>query len=87
MTTAKKFLTVKYGRVSNLGNYETERLEVEVAVDGDHTKADAINALAQAKAWVNAALGIDETLTPEQIARLEKSIERSKRRNAIRGGL
>ncbi len=77
-----KFLSVKYGRVSNLGNYETERVEVEVAVDKDADgEYDPAAALREAKAWVNSALGIDETLTPEQIKRLERSIERSKRRN------
>ncbi len=74
-----KFLSVKYGRVSNLGNYETERIEVEVACEAGDAKA----ALAEAKTWVNAALGIDDTLTPEQIKRLERSIERSKRRQGL----
>jgi len=76
-----KFLTVKYGRVSNLGNFETERIEVEVAVERDADgECDPHAALQVAKEWVNAALGIDDSLTAEQIKRLERSIARSKRR-------
>ncbi len=76
-----KILSLKYGRVSNLGNFETERVEVEMSCEGEDPQV----VLTLAKAWVNTALGIDDTLTPEQIKRLERSIERSKRRNAVGG--
>lgn len=74
-----KIASVKYGRVSNLGNYETERVEVEMSCEGEDPQV----VLTAAKSWVNTALGIDDTLTKEQIARLERSIERSKRRNGM----
>lgn len=78
-----KFLTVKYGRVSNLGNYETERIEVEVQVDAPHREAEMFEALKAAKATVNEVLGVEDDLTPEQIKRLQRSIERSKSRRGL----
>lgn len=79
----KVFLTVKYGRVSNLGNYETERIEVEVAVNSPHGEEEMQEALDTAKGAVNEALGIEDDLTPEQIKRLQRSIERSKQRRGL----
>lgn len=50
--------SVKYGRVKNLGNCETERIEAEVILDGDQ---DADEALIEARTFVNKKLGLGPT--------------------------
>jgi DNA-binding IclR family transcriptional regulator len=50
---------VKYGRVKNLGNFQTERLEVEVDVDQLGPEATAVAAaIEHARTTVHTALGI-----------------------------
>ena len=50
--------TVKYGRVRNLGNYETERTEVEVQLEDGQTPEQG---LVEAKRFVNKQLGLGAT--------------------------
>lgn len=47
---------VRYGRLLNLGNYENERVEVEILPDEGQSPAEALE---EARAWVNAQLGLD----------------------------
>jgi hypothetical protein len=47
--------SVKYGRVKNLGNYETERTEVEVVLNDGQTPEDG---LIEAKRFVKNQLGL-----------------------------
>lgn len=49
---------VKYGRVKNLGNYETERFEAEVILDPGQTAEDAVS---ECKAFVKRQLGLGPT--------------------------
>lgn len=49
--------SVKYGRVKNLGNYETERFEAEVIVE-DQSPEEAV---AECKAFVKKQLGLGPT--------------------------
>lgn len=78
---ATKFAIVKYGRVSNLGSYESERAEVEVVVEGGCGKREAQAALAEAKRFVHAELGLEDELTPEQYAKARRAIASYERRN------
>lgn len=71
-----KITGVRYERVANLGNYETERVAVEVLVEDGETPQMA---LLHAKLFVNAQLGIEE-LTEEEIAKMERRLARAKRR-------
>lgn len=50
--------SVKYGRVKNLGDYETERFEAEVILDPGQEAEDAAS---EAKAFVKKQLGLGPT--------------------------
>jgi hypothetical protein len=52
-----KFKTITYQRVKNLGNYESERIELSVELDEEDFVDDAIALL---KAKVEQALGIED---------------------------
>lgn len=52
-----KFKTITYQRVKNLGNYESERLELSVELDEDDDEAVAI---ARIKSKAEQALGIED---------------------------
>ncbi|MBW4535202.1 MAG: hypothetical protein KME09_14805 [Pleurocapsa minor HA4230-MV1] len=51
-----KYKTITYQRVKNLGNYESERLELSVELDEDDDEEVAIASL---KSKVEQALGIE----------------------------
>lgn len=53
---SKYIETVKYMRVVNLGNYETERIEVSGKVPEGKTPEEVFHNL---KAWVNQKLNVD----------------------------
>ena len=52
-----KFKTITYQRVKNLGNYESERLELSVELDKDD---DVESAIALLKSKVKQALDIED---------------------------
>ncbi len=52
-----KFKTITYQKVKNLGNYESERLELSVELDEDDFVDDAIALL---KSKVEQALSIED---------------------------
>lgn len=56
-----KFKTITYQRVKNLGNYESERLELSVELDENDDEAVAI---ASIKSKVEQALGIESDQPP-----------------------
>ncbi|MBW4535507.1 MAG: hypothetical protein KME09_16345 [Pleurocapsa minor HA4230-MV1] len=56
-----KFKTITYQRVKNLGNYESERLELSVELDENDDEAVAIASL---KSKVEQALGIESDQPP-----------------------
>lgn len=55
------FKTITYQRVKNLGNYESERLELSVELDENDDEAVAI---ASIKSKVEQALGIESDQPP-----------------------
>ena len=56
-----KYKTITYQRVKNLGNYESERLELSVELDENDDEAVAI---ASIKSKVEQALGIESDQPP-----------------------
>lgn len=52
-----KFKTITYQRVKNLGNYESERLELSLELDEDD---DVESAIARIKSKVEQALSIED---------------------------
>lgn len=56
-----KFKTITYQRVKNLGNYESERLELSVELNEDDDVDDAIALL---KCKVEQGLGIEDNQPP-----------------------
>lgn len=58
--------SVKYGRVKNLGNYETERFEAEVVLSEGQTAEDAV---IEAKAFVKKQLGLGPSSEDIEAAR------------------
>jgi len=70
---ALKITKVMYQRVSNLGNYEAERVEAEAEVGA---KEDPDKVLAELKTWVNTQLGIEPELTAKDAQKLRKQLER-----------
>lgn len=52
-----KYKTITYQRVKNLGNYESERLELSVELDEND---DVESAIARIKSKVEEALGIED---------------------------
>ena len=54
--------SITYGRVRNLGNYQSERLEATIEIDREESSDDALLSL---RNWVRAQMGItDEELAP-----------------------
>jgi hypothetical protein len=74
-----KITAVRYERVCSMGKgtYETERIAAEAQVD-EGESAEAV--LLGTKRWVNEQLGLDDDLSPDEIARMERKLERAKRR-------
>lgn len=72
-----KIISVKYERVSNLGGYETERVQAEATVDDGE---NAVTVAANLKAWVNEQLGIVD-LSADQIKSMERTLARAKQRS------
>ncbi|BDA68228.1 hypothetical protein CAL7716_023940 [Calothrix sp. PCC 7716] len=59
-----KYTGVSYKRVKNLGNYESEHLELFADIDSDENVDDAVDAL---KKKVKALLGVDEVVKPSTL--------------------
>lgn len=74
-----KITAIRYERVSNLGQFETERVAAEATVDAGDTPS---NVLAELKTFVHNELGI-ESMTAEEIAETERKLERAKRRRGL----
>lgn len=75
--------TVRYGRLKNLGNFENERIEIEVEVMKGETTAQAF---ARAKGEADYLLGLAST--PEGILELaEKALKAARRREKSKGAM
>ena len=75
--------TIKYGRVKNLGNYQTERVEVEVDVDQIGPESEAVAAaLAHARSTVFVSLGLN--LPKPSLSEVAAAREVIRRREACR---
>ncbi len=72
-----KIKKVTYQRVSNLGGYETERLEAEADVAANEKPEAVAESL---KKWVHGQLGIDDEMTEEQYQKAKRNVERYERR-------
>lgn len=71
-----KIISVKYERVSNLGGYETERVQAEATVDDGE---NPVTVAANLKTWVNEQLGIVD-LSADQIKQMERALQRAQQR-------
>ena len=59
-----KINTITYQRVKNLGNYETERLEVSISIDENE---DPDFALKKLKFWVDKKLSLIEKPSKDEV--------------------
>lgn len=66
-----KITAVRYERVSNLGNYETERLASEAELEKGDTPEGVVLGL---RKFVNEQLGIEQ-LTVAELAKLEAEVQ------------
>jgi hypothetical protein len=76
-----KIISVRFQRVANLGNYETERCEAEAQVEHERGETPE-QCAAMLREWVYGQLGIED-LREEEYLKKKKAVERFERRRGF----